>query len=992
MTAIERTAYPQFTTRPTLKTLTELYTPTPAEVQFARFHARNPTNTLTLTVLLKSFQRLGYFPALADIPSAVVEHVKAYLNVGKRIKLTPATSSIYRFQKLIRAHLGVAPYSIEAQQIVVAAVTQAALTKDYPADLVNVAIEELIKSRYELPAFSTLDQLAMTVRYNTHERLFEQVSTKLCEADKKYLDQLLRPQSEEAKMTLNLLKAPPKKATLSHIKELQAKFESLMTFAYAQRILLDLTPAKIKYFAAQAQVFDIAELTEIHPAKRWTFLVCLIYRAQVKCRDHLADMFLKRMLGIHNRAKTRLVELREQHLATTESMLGIFGEVLDASAQKPSHATLGKQVLEILNAHGGAQTLLEQCKQVSPYSTKNHLPLMWPFFAPYRKSIFRMVRSLDIRSTSQDQSLIEALNFLLDHEDRRSQYLPADLDLSFISAQWRQLVYAHDGEKEVLVRRQLEVCLFSYLATELKTGDACVPGSENYADFRDQLLSWEECQPLLEQYCQELGIPSTSSGFVKHLKDQLTQLANEVDQICKDDPQITINQDNKPSLKRLTAAPKSKSAVQLEKKILEKLPERSVLDILSNVQHWVNWTRHFGPLSGSESKLSNPIERYLFTTFGYATNLGPNETARHTRGKMSAHMLSYVHRRHFTTQKIEAAIRDIINAYSRLKLPLCWGTGKQAAADGSKFEIYDNNLISEYHIRYGGYGGIAYHHVSDQYIALFTHFISCGVWEAVYILDGLIKNQSDIQPDTLHADTQGQCAPAFALSYLLGIQLMPRIRNWQGLSFFRPSSDAVYEYIDPLFDKNANWRLIEMHWQDLMRVVLSIREGKMLPSTILRRLNSNSKKNRLYHAFEALGQVVRTQFLLRYISERALRRQVTECTNKVEGYNKFLDWLFFGKEGVITENDPDQQEKQLKYLELVSSAVILQNTVDISIAVRKLHEEGYVIKQEDLATISPYITCHLRRYGDYVVDVNDIPQPLELALSLPIMIMEAITI
>lgn len=94
-------------------------------------------------------------------------------------------------------------------------------------------------------------------------------------------------------------------------------------------------------------------------------------------------------------------------------------------------------------------------------------------------------------------------------------------------------------------------------------------------------------------------------------------------------------------------------------------------------------------------------------------------------------------------------------------------------------EIYHNNLRSEYHIRYGGYGGIAYHHVSDTYIALFNHFITCGVWEAVYILDGLLKNTSDIQPDTLHADTQGQSTTVFGLAYLLGIKLQPRIRNWQ---------------------------------------------------------------------------------------------------------------------------------------------------------------------------------------------------------------------
>jgi TnpA family transposase len=117
-------------------------------------------------------------------------------------------------------------------------------------------------------------------------------------------------------------------------------------------------------------------------------------------------------------------------------------------------------------------------------------------------------------------------------------------------------------------------------------------------------------------------------------------------------------------------------------------------------------------------------------------------------------MLAYVNRQHISIPQLEAAMRDLINAYNRLELPKCWGTGKRAAADGSKFQLYENNLMSEYHIRYGGYGGIAYHHVSDTYIALFTHFINCGVWEAVYILDGLLKNTSDIQPDTLHADTQ----------------------------------------------------------------------------------------------------------------------------------------------------------------------------------------------------------------------------------------------
>src|SRR5437868_192015 len=82
-------------------------------------------------------------------------------------------------------------------------------------------------------------------------------------------------------------------------------------------------------------------------------------------------------------------------------------------------------------------------------------------------------------------------------------------------------------------------------------------------------------------------------------------------------------------------------------------------------------------------------------------------------------------------------IRAVIAAYNRFQLPKYWGTGKRASADGTKWEMYEQNLLAEYHIRYGGYGGIGYYHVSDTYIALFSHFIPCGVC----YLDGMVLSQ-----------------------------------------------------------------------------------------------------------------------------------------------------------------------------------------------------------------------------------------------------------
>jgi TnpA family transposase len=201
-----------------------------------------------------------------------------------------------------------------------------------------------------------------------------------------------------------------------------------------------------------------------------------------------------------------------------------------------------------------------------------------------------------------------------------------------------------------------------------------------------------------------------------------------------------------------------------------------------------------------------------------------------------------------------------------------WGDGSVAAVDGSQIETWENNILAETSIRYGGFGGIAFRLVSDTYIALFSHFIPCGVWEAVYLLDSLLANDSDIQPDQVPADTQGQSLPVFGLAALLGFDLLPRIRNWHDLSLYRPTAGTTYKHIDSLFGDNAiDWKLIEKHWPDLLRAGISIREGRLSSVTLLRRLGNHSGRNRLYKALRELGRVIRTITLLRYLSEPGLR-------------------------------------------------------------------------------------------------------------------------
>jgi len=563
----------------------------------------------------------------------------------------------------------------------------------------------------------------------------------------------------------------------------------------------------------------------------------------------------------------------------------------------------------------------------------------------------------------------------------KSSLLPAELMLDFASQRWQNQVTHRQDEQVWYTQYQLELCIFSHVAAELRSGDLAVVGSEHYADIREQMLSWDECLLLLPGYCQPLNLPTSGKKFVTTLKLWLSNTAREVDQSFPTNSQLSFNEEGRPSLKRVRARPIPAQAKALQTELRKRMPERHLLDVLVLVHRLVAFISHFGPLSGSDTKLTNAVFTHLMTLFAYGTNIGAEEMARHTSGLVSSRSLSATNHQHVTTEKLDTALVDLINTYARFDLPSYWGSGRTAAADGTLINLYENNLLSARHVRYGGYGGIAYYHIADTYITLFSHFISVGVWEAVYIIDGLLKNDSDVQPETLHADTQRQSLPVFALTHLMGIQLMPRIRNWKDLTLFRPSQRVRYQHIDGLFTDTIDWSLLETHWQDMMQVVISIQQEKLLPSTLLRKLGHHSRKNRLYRAFRELGRVVRTVFLLRFISDEALQYQVTTTTNKVESYHNFRGWVAFGNDGQLTTNDPVEMEKRVKYSDLLANALILQNVIDMTRVVHQLMHQGYPFTPQLLSFISPYWTRHIRRFGDYTLRF-DLPDE-EIFFDIP---------
>ena len=293
-----------------------------------------------------------------------------------------------------------------------------------------------------------------------------------------------------------------------------------------------------------------------------------------------------------------------------------------------------------------------------------------------------------------------------------------------------------------------------------------------------------------------------------------------------------------------------------------------------------------------------------------------------------------------------------------------------------------DNLLAEHHIRYGKTGGIAYRHVADNYIALFSRFIACGTFEATHILDALLQNLSDVQPSRVHADTHGQSAAVFGLAYLLGIELMPRIRRWHALNLYRPDSGNKYSRINSLFSGTVNWALIHEHYPQFMQLALAIQSGTLAPSAVLARVNSYSTKNRFAMALRELGQAVRTTYLLEWVMDESLRRTVHKGTTKVERHHKFAKHLAFGAGGHLRSNNPADQEKAIVYNELVTNAVALQNVVDQTQALHAMKSKGINVRAADLAFLSPYATSNLKRFGDYPTDLQ--PESMPTCTTLPL--------
>ena len=777
MISIERTAYPRLNANRVIseKNLYAVYTLTSQEEDHIKGIIRKNRYQLCYAVQLKTMQNLGYFVDIDHVPQVIINHLRRSLGLHYKIEPTyesPITLS--RHRQLIRQYLGITPWDLKgdksAGRVAIKASYQAAQTLNTPADIINVVIEALRIHHFELPAFSTLCRLVRHVRSSVNSALFQGIFLLLTEENKMpTLEGLLKVSEGKLHSPYQALKHPPKSPRINDFKELIRHHTWLLTLGDMEPFLKDVSKPKRLQLAEEAKSLDISNLMDLSEARRYTLIACLIDYTQKKTKDNLAEVFCKTMNIIHKRARTELTTLREKNVDKTQelayfvrSILGTFKD----NGKDPQ--TFFKDVSTTINRKGGVDELTQTCERVIACNSTNHHPLLWIYFKPRRSALFNVLESIKLGSSTQNDHLMRALRFLINNRHKRSEALktPADLNLNFISDVWRKLIYEEQQQGTVLNRRFFEVCVCTYLSYELISGDIFIEGADAFSDYRTSLLSPKECQELLDKEPPTSTLPTNADDFVQNLKNELTEKAKAFDDLYPKLSDFVIDENGVPSLKKTPTSKPTSETLELVAQIQNHMPERSLLDMLCSTHHTTGSAFEFGSLSGSEPRFEQPIDRYILNTFCHGTGMGRTQTAKHVRTNITPHMLSWVNQRHSSINLLDKAKDRVVNYTHDFSITKAWGDGSRCAADGTLRDIYEDNLMAESHFRYIAKGGISYNHIADTYVALFSTFMRCGLWEAVAILDGLLKNNSTLKPTTVHADTQGQSTVVFGLAHL----------------------------------------------------------------------------------------------------------------------------------------------------------------------------------------------------------------------------------
>ena len=517
-------------------------------------------------------------------------------------------------------------------------------------------------------------------------------------------------------------------------------------------------------------------------------MACLLAEAQKTVLDHVIAMHDQLVTALCRRSRNAFEaqhrEFRRRAKRGLDTLLAAVEILLDP--QRPREAILGE--LERQIDRDTLREARDSCREFQRLEERGYVDELcarYPHLRRYLPAFF----ALPWQGGPGAGPLLVGLSLVRALDAGERPALPADAPLAFVPAAWRPALYLDDG---TIHRRVWEIALGLAIRDALRCGELFLPESRRHVSFWNLLYDDRRWDQERDRAYVELALPREVDQILGRLTQEFETVARQADQGLDRNPFAALR-DGRLHLKRPDALEIPERVQELRRVLETHLPRVRIEDLLQDVDAWCGFLQAFRPLGGYQAREGDRGAALPAALIAHGTNLGIAAMGHSAEG-ITVDMLRHVTQWFLREETLKAANTALVDYHHRLGLSSVWGDGTSSSSDGQRFGVQAGSLLGALYPRYFGYYDRAvtvYTHTSDQYSVFGTRAISCSAREAVYVLDGLLENDTVLGPREHSTDTHGYTEHLFGLCYLLGYSFMPRLRGLADQQLYKTRSEHL---------------------------------------------------------------------------------------------------------------------------------------------------------------------------------------------------------
>lgn len=937
---------------------------------------RTPHGRLGIAVLLKFFQVKGRFPDQGEVGKDILANIAKQIDVPVEAwhDLDWEGRTVKRHRAEIREWCGFREVTLSDLDSFKLWLVEEVISWEHRADRVREVLSLRCRDlRIELPASDHTSRLIQSALQEHETNFCETIFQRLNSATLIRLNSLLKLQSlekDEAEWTTwQSLKTDPGKAGLESIKEAVARIQTVREIGLPANLFQTVSPKLLERYAKRSAVEEPFELRRHTGPLRATLMAAFLYRRSEELTDHLVDLLVETVHKMGKKAEKRIDEGLSDVLQKAPSKMAKLYLIAKASIEAPQGIV--SEVIFPEVPEKWLQTLIQEVESGVGYTGKVKTAMQRSYRFHYRRILPELLNNLEFRCTNAEyQPLMQALVLVKSQMGIKKPFFPKGIAIplkGIVPASWIPFVI----EDEKVNRVTYEICVLKALREQLRCREIWVVGSRRYRNPEEDLP--QDFEERKATYFEDLDIPMDANAFTASLREEMTHHLKTLDERIPTNSKVEIVQKkdgHKISITPFEPLAEPENLATLKREISQRWPGTGLLDILKETDLRLNFSRFIQ--SGTERTHMDKAtlqRRILLCLFGMGTNTGIKSMESLPTDDYKE--LLYIRRRFFSNEGLRQAIAEVVNATLAVRLPRIWGEATTACASDSKqFGAWDQNLLTEWHLRYGGRGVMVYWHVEKNAACIYSQFKRVSSSEAAAMIQGVLRHCTEMDVDRQYVDSHGQNAVAFAFCRLLGFDLMPRLKGISKQKLYKAEAGQSFCNINQVIAVKAiNWELIEEQLDTIVKHTAALKLGMADAESLLRRFCRNNKQHPAYKALTELGKAIKTIFLCRYLESEELRREINEGLNVVESWNSTNGFIYYGKRGEISTNRKDNQEMGLLCLHLLQASMVYINTLMIQ-QVLEEPEWSDRMTPRDLAALSPLITQHINPYGRFELDME----------------------